>query len=264
MSDARSTATGKFLTIVGVLTFVAVAATLGFSFLVAPSPRSFTANVATGFVCMVETVVGLLVAGAAARRRGAGPGGAATPVLVAVTVLYAVVGFLTIGVYAIAHSAKSGGEWLWAALIVETAVAFIAAGAFWGGAELVAAAEAPALARRAGHADLARHVREAATRLRGLSTRDPDEMKKIDSLVKRLSLVESALSHSTGGGVGSKEGGGSPSSDPAAEEELVSAAQALAADASSLAPGAQNAASLDRIAAGADRLRSAVDRLGLA
>jgi hypothetical protein len=262
MTDGRPAASTKLLAIVGVLTFVSVAATIGVSFLLWPSSaRTFPVNVGTAFLALVETVIGLLVAGSALRRRGAGPGGAATPVLLAIVVIYAVVGFVSIGAYSLLRRDDQHEGWLWAALLAETALAFLVCGSFWGAAEVVAAAEAPALARRAEHAGLARQVREAVVRLRALTTQDPVEMRKADALVKRLEAIESALAHSQGGGVGSREGGGSRPSDPSVEQDLASAAQMVAADAASLGSGTDTGVALDRIAAGTERLRSAVDRL---
>lgn len=265
MSDARPAGASKLMVVVGALTLVAVGATLGVSALVSPSPRSFVADVATGFVCLVETVIGLLIVGSLARRRGAGAGGASTAVLVAVTVAYAFVGFATLSVYAVIRGGRDAdGHGLWAVLLVETAMAFIAGGAFCGAADAVAGAEAPALARRAVHAELAREIRVAAARLRAMTTREPAEMKELDAVAKRLDVIESALAHSSGGGVGSREGGGSRASDPAVEEDLALATRALAADAALVAPGADLAAALHRVAVDADRVRSNVDRLGLA
>jgi hypothetical protein len=263
MNDARSSGRTKLIVIVALLTLVSVGATIGVSYLVAPSPRGFVANVATAFAVMVETAIGLLMVGSLLARRS-GVGGAGTGILVGTVVVYAIGGFVTIGAYALLRDGDENANWLWAALLVETALIFVAAGAFWGTADAIANSEAPILQRRADHAATGRMVRDAASRLRGVTLSDDDQMVRADQLVKRLDALATALTHSHGGGIGSREGGMQQPVDPGAEQDLAAAAQALAADSARLTPGAEVAPTLERLHAEADRLRSAAARLGLA
>ncbi|NOT30026.1 MAG: hypothetical protein HOP15_06205 [Planctomycetes bacterium] len=260
MTDSRPSGSNRQLLIVGILTVACVVATLTISFLLVPSERGLMPNLIAGFLAMIETGIGLVLMLFIARRSGSG--GATATVLIDLIAIYGLAGLATTLSYAAIRGDGGMDGAFFALLLLETLVAFVIAGGFAGTASTIAAAEAPVLAKRTSHAACGRQVKEAVTRVRGLSLKDTVQMRQADQLVKRLEPLVAALSHSHGGGLGSQEAAPAHAADDLAEADLAAAALGLASDAA-LLTDKDVTASFEKLASGANRLRSAVDRLGL-
>ena len=138
-----------------------------------------------------------------------------------VLVIYGFVGAASIMIYSLIRDANDPADKAFAAvLMIETALAFLFVLLLRSWDLFFQAGQPPIAARRKEHRARGLTLQPLLGRLRTLTCPDPAQGVRLDKIVKRLDVVQSALLHSHGGGVGSREAGRTHALDPAVESEM--------------------------------------------
>lgn len=268
MSDRQNpSASFWFMLVIIAIGLVVAVTTIFVGYTFSPKPLGFLSWVTIGFLCLVEllaTVLGInSLAGRGRKRR---PSGAILMISYGVVVGYTALGLVSIIGYALIRDDAGAGDGRFTAVLTaETVLAFVILTLLYAHDFFLGSVSAAVTKRRDHHAAEGRSVRSVLSVLQNLTLSDPDLLARRDALVKRLQSLETALGHSHGGGLGSREEGWQHPRDPAAEQMVDDAVGGLNATAAHLASAGPEAVGpdlevMERFAA---QLRDAADRLQL-
>jgi len=223
----------KFIgTIIG-LTALTLLATVVFGYLVSAPPRGFMFWVSIGFVCTIEFLVGTLYINIYARNHCEyRPGGAIQAITYGIVGVYAVLGLISIILYGAARDATGGSDGVFAAImLVLTTISFIAAVLLYAYDLHSQSLAKPMSDKRSEHRGYAVSLVPAFQALREITTDDYGFRRRLAIVEKKIQVVEVALSHSHGGGLGSWESGSthpiSPDQDQIIREGVCAIQHAL-------------------------------------
>ena len=265
METSRNPRSAYMIAVASVMFVVAAGVTIGAAFLLVERDRGFLFWVTTGFALFVELAAySFALAMLTSRLR---KDQVSTPMVVAswvVLVIYAFVGAGSIVVYSLIRNADDPGDKAFAAvLMIETTLAFLLVLLLRSWDLFFQAGQPPIVARREEHRAKGLTLEPVLGRLRTLKRSDPTEGVRIDRIVKRLEVVQSALVHSHGGGVGSREAGDTHSLDPAIEGEMSAVLVQLQDAARALESGDGEGRRVAEIESLAVRLQSLISVLQL-
>jgi hypothetical protein len=222
MSDQQKAASFRLmLTILGIGLLAAIT-TIYVGHTLCDRNPGFMGWMTIGFLCLIEFLATILmINGLFGKKRRRRPSGAILLITYGVLGAYAVLGLVSIiGYSAIRDGDGSGDSSFVAILIAETVLAFIAVAIFYAYDFYVASSSQELLGRREHHAVKSRSLKGALVVLNELVLTDAGLLQRRDVLVKKLRAFETALGHSHGGGVGSREGGWQHPLDPGADQAI--------------------------------------------
>ncbi len=207
MTDSERTGGRQLALLVLVLTAVVMGVTVVTLYFVSPPPMGFVRLALMWFLCGVELIVGLMAMNALAPgARGERTSGALMANLSLLLVRYAVVGLIIIVLYSLFRSRDGSGDSLFCLFFFGGSTLYFALLVFTYGWDRAFAKESHRINEaRAEHRDFATPLSAAARRLRSLTPADPGALVRVQALVKRIDTARTALQHSHGGGVGSRE-----------------------------------------------------------
>ena len=266
MDENAKTASFWFMLVILAIGLVATVTTIYVGHALT-DPPGFMAWMTIGFLCFIEFLVTVLgINGLVGKRRRRRPSGAILIVSFGVVGIYAAIGLLSIIVYNVLRdSAGSDDSRFVAVLVAETVIAFIIVTLLYAYDFFIASASQALIDAREHHAAGGRSIRSVLGALKSLQLAEPELLQGCERLTKKLQRLETALAHSHGGGVGSREAGWQHPRDPNTEAMVDNTVGGLnAAGARLTAMGAEGAATaieeMDRLAA---QLESALDSLQL-
>ena len=262
--QSRAASFWFMLIILGIGLLVAVT-TIFVGHTISPKPLGFIAWTTIGFLCFVEFLFTILgVNGLVGRRRRRRPSGVVLVISYYIVGIYTAVGLVSIILYSVGRSESgSGDRSFMAILMAETVLAFVIVVLLYAYDFFIASTSQAQMERREHHAGESRSVRASLAALGNLTLSDPPLLQRREALVKKLQKAETALAHSHGGGIGSREGGWQHPADPAAEQAVDEAVNGLGYVSSKLAAPAEVAQTLAEMDGLANQLQSALDRLQL-
>lgn len=243
-----------FIIVVGVTIFAAM------SFVRQPD-RGFLFWATTGFILFIETVGFAFIAGLISGSR------TTTPVIAAswtVLIVLAVVGIASIAIYHAMRDPNAPADQAFGAILaIEVSLAIVIVLFLRGWDTYFNAAAEPIAIQRKEHATRGRSLQGLIIRMRGLSWADHELARRADTLLKRLDSAQTSLSHSHGGGAGSREAGKAQAVDPAADSQLQSLLADLDAQVSGLEQGEDPAGRLGQVEVLTNRLQGQIAALQL-
>jgi hypothetical protein len=253
------------IAVASVMFLVAAGVTVAAAFLLVEEDRGFLFWITTGFVLFVELLAYSFVLGMLTSNLRKDQ--VSTPMIVAswvVLVIYGFVGAGSIIIYALIRNADDPGDKAFVAvLMIETGVAFLLVLLLRSWDLFFQAGQPHIGARREEHRAKGMTLQPVLARLRTLTCPDPGRALRLDRVAKRLEVVQSALVHSHGGGVGSREAGPSTLLDPAIESEVAAVLLQLQEAAMSLDDSDSGEQRIAQIESLAERLQGFVSRLQL-
>jgi hypothetical protein len=191
-------------------TAMAVITTATVGYLVSSPPRGFTFWLGVGFLCVIEFIAGLLVLNHFSRARSEyRPSGATLSAVYGIAAAYAVLALLAIVIYWMVRKDDGSQDGIFAAIfMVLTVVMSLLAFLLYAYDLHFQSSKRPADATRAQHKISAKSLAPLLSSLRTFKTDDDSLRHRASVALKKLETIETALSHSHGGGSGSWEGGG--------------------------------------------------------
>jgi hypothetical protein len=253
------------IAIASVMFLLAVAVTIAAAFLIVEKDRGFLFWLTTGFAIFVELAAYSLALGlltAKARKKQI-----STPMVVVswvVLVVYAVVGVASIIIYsAIRDADRPADKAFGAVLMIETAVAFLLVLLFRSWDLFFQAGQPPIALRREEHRAKGLTLQPLLVRLRAVNWGEPVLAVRADKVLKRLDVVQSALMHSHGGGIGTREAGQTHIIDPVAENGIQGALAEFESAVAALEAGTDIERQVVQVESIAGRLQGFVSALQL-
>jgi hypothetical protein len=183
--------------------------TIVVGYMIGPTPLGFIGWLLIGFLCFIELLLCIIGINAlVGRKRRKRPSGAVLLITYGVVFVYAGVGLTSIILYSVVRPETGAGDRSFLAiLLAETVLAFIIVTIFYAYDLFLASASETMIRARDHDLDSSRTVRGILAALSDLVLSNEDLLARRERLVKKLSKAETALAHSHGGGVGSREGG---------------------------------------------------------
>jgi hypothetical protein len=228
------------------VTLAVMLATVAFVLLVTEPPRSTLTWTTMGFILFVEFLAGTLGVNLLSRQRCRHKlSGAAVVVSYAVLTAYALAGLIAIVVYSFVRDDQNPKDGAFSGVLILLTVLAVCAVVIVYAYDLFFHVQMePVLAKRQEHSKQGTTIAEAIRALSNTDAPNSELLVRRGKLVKRLEAMETALSHSHGGGIGSEametalshsHGGGIGSiegwrthaDDPDAERKLRSTAARL-------------------------------------
>lgn len=266
MPPTERSRAGFMIAMVSLMFLIAVGVTIAAALLfVVEHDRGFLFWVTTGLLVFIELVaygftLSLLLARAGAPK-------VSTPMVVAswrILILYALVALISIIIYSMIRDKLHPSDRIFATvLMIETALGLLGVMLVRSWDLYFQANEQPMLAQREAHRTMARPLGPVLERLRAIRLADPPMAVRLGRLMKRLETVEQALSHSHGGGVGSREAGATHPGAPDTQELSAQGIADLDAVATGLEAGTNSDAFLAEGEKLAARLQGGVSALEL-
>jgi len=222
MEASKNLRNAHMIAVASVMFLVAASVTIAAAFLLVEKDRGFLFWLTTGFVILVELIAYSFALGLLTSKLRKDQ--VSTPMIVASWVtlaIYAFVGTTSIIIYALIRDVDNPADHAFAAvLMIETAVAFLLVLLLRSWDLFFHASQPPIGSRREEHHAKGMTLQPLLGRLRTLNCPDPSQGVRLDKIAKRLDVVQSALIHSHGGGIGSREAGRTQALDPAVETEM--------------------------------------------
>ncbi|MCY2927569.1 MAG: hypothetical protein NT031_19445 [Planctomycetota bacterium] len=265
MPPTERSRAGFMIAMVSLMFLIAVGVTIAAAFLFVEHDRGFLFWVTTGLLVFIELVAYSFVLSLLVGRAGGVK--VSTPMIVAswrILALYALVALTSVVIYSLLRDKDHPSDKIFATvLMIETALGLLGVMLVRSWDIYFQANEQPMLAHREAHRTMARPLGPVLERLRAIRLADPPMAVRLGRLMKRLETVEQALSHSHGGGVGSREAGVTHPGAPDAQELIAQGIADLDAVATGLEAGTNSDAFLAEGEKLATRLQGGVSALEL-
>ena len=205
---SKQSPTGFLWTVIG-LTTLAVIATALIGFFVTSAPRGFIVWVMIGFLCAVELLVGIITVNTLAKTRSQyRPNGATIAITYGIVGLFAVTGFISIVIYWAIRGSDGTKDGSFIAILLGIMIFwFIIAALIYTFDLHTQAVSQPVKEKRVEHRENARSIKPILTEILSLKTEDENQRKRLSLVTKKLETIDTALAHSHGGGIGSREAG---------------------------------------------------------
>lgn len=208
------------LTIIG-LTALAMLATALIGYFVTSAPRGFMVWVVIGFLCAVEFLLGILSVNSLTKARAQyRPSGATIAITYSIVGLFFISGLLSIVIYWSIRDTNGTKDGSFIAVLIGIFIFWFVIAALLYFYDLHTQVVArPVIEKRAEHRKYARSLNPILLAVRSIKTDNNDHRSRLSVITKKLEMIDVALAHSHGGGLGSWEAG--RSHPPAPEQDKV-------------------------------------------
>ena len=219
----------KFIALRLGLTALVMFVTILVGLLIANFSPSFMFWIAIGFLCLIEFIAGLFsvnhYARASAQLR---PTGATVAIVWVLIGLFTITGFLAIVVYWVIRDGDGSGDSAFAGVLIALTTGWSIIAIILFSHDLKhQAVNQPVMATRAEHRRQAHSLVASLVLLKGITVNDNRNRVRLDHLVKKLEMIDTALSHSHGGGVGAWEDVGGGDDSPSASDDIRTAVERI-------------------------------------
>lgn len=197
----------KFLAAVIGLTAFAIAMTVIVAYFVTSPPREFMFWVWVGFLCTIEFLLGILYVNTFARDRCEyRPSGATLAITYGIVAAFAVSGFISIFAYWAIRDEQGSSDIVFSGVLMALIVFWFVIAFFLYAYDLHSQSVLrPAQKKRTEHQGLSRNLKQFLYALHEVKTDSDIIRKRIETIIKKAEMAETALAHSHGGGSGSWE-----------------------------------------------------------
>jgi len=265
METAKHPRTIYMIGMTSVIFVIVAGVTIGAALMMVEEDRGFLFWFTVGFLLFVELAIyAFALDGLTAKMRTTQT---STPALVAswgVLVIYGLIGLISIIIYSLVRDAEDPADKFFAAIMmIETAIAFVLVLATRSWDIFFQAGQAAVAEKREEHRAKSVSLKTVLIQLASVQRADPEQGIRLDKITKRLEGVEATLTHSHGGGVGSREGGRTAAIDPAIEGQLDSALLQLEGAVVGISSGDNQEQRLSEIEALTARLQGFISALQL-
>lgn len=208
----------KFLLMIIGLTALAMLATALIGYFVTSPPRGFMVWVVVGFLCAIEFLAGILSVNILTKARSQyRPSGATLAITYGIVGLFAASALSSIVIYWSIRDANGTKDGAFIAILMGIMVFWFIVAALVYAYDLHSQITArPAIQKRAEHREFARSLNPILLAVRSVKTDDDERRNRLSIITKKLEMIDVALGHSHGGGLGSWEAG---RSHPVAPEQ---------------------------------------------
>lgn len=267
METSKNPRSVYMIAVTSVMFLVSVCVTLVAAFLLVEQDRGFLFWLTVGFVVLVELVAFSFTLGHLTARLRKDRDQVSVPMLVAswvTLVTYTFVGAASIIIYALTRDINDPADKAFAAvLMVETAIAFLLVLLLRSWDLFFRAGQPPIQNIRQEHRASGLTLQPVLGRLETMARRDPTLAISFEKIAKRLNIVQSALLHSHGGGIGSREAGVANGIDPAVETEMRDRLAKLSEAVETFDGGDHDGQQIAQIESLAEQLQNSVAALDL-
>ena len=211
------------------LTALVMLVTILSGLLIASFSPSFMFWIAIGFLCFIEFIAGLFSVNHYARAKEQfQPSGATVAIVWVLIGLFAITGLLAIGVYWAIRDGEGSGDSAFAGVLIALTTGWSVIATILLSNDLRhQAVNQPVMETRAEHRRQAHSLVASLALLRGITVDDDRSRLRLDHLVKKLEMVDTALSHSHGGGVGAWESGRGADVPPGSGDDIPTAVERI-------------------------------------